>query len=67
MKIVIGEGSCGIAAGAAKVYDALQAQLIQIFTLDYLSQKEVYVGPDVIPPGLHFLRERPCKHRVAVF
>ena len=27
MKIVIGEGSCGIAAGAAKVYDALQAQL----------------------------------------
>ena len=47
--------------------DALQAQLVQIFTLDYLSQKEVYVSPDVIPPGLHFLRERPRKHRVAVF
>ena len=27
MRIVIGEGSCGIAAGAAKVYDALEAQL----------------------------------------
>ena len=24
MKIVVGEGSCGIAAGAAKVYDKLE-------------------------------------------
>ncbi|MCR4842465.1 MAG: 4Fe-4S binding protein [Eubacterium sp.] len=27
MRIVVGEGSCGIAAGAAKVYDALKAAL----------------------------------------
>ena len=27
MKIVVGEGSCGIAAGAAKVYDKLASAL----------------------------------------
>ena len=27
MKIVVGEGSCGIAAGAAKVYSAIEALL----------------------------------------
>ena len=27
MKIVVGEGSCGIAAGAAKVYDKLATAL----------------------------------------
>ena len=27
MKIIVGEGSCGIAAGAGKVYDELQALL----------------------------------------
>lgn len=30
MKIVVGEGSCGIAAGAAKVYDALEHELESI-------------------------------------
>lgn len=33
MKIVVGEGSCGIAAGAAKVYDKLASALTRVTNL----------------------------------
>ena len=35
MKIIVGEGSCGIAAGAAKVYASLEAAMLtdDTFTL----------------------------------
>ena len=55
MKIVVGEGSCGIAAGAAKVYSAIESligstdSILTVTGCIGMCEKEVLV--DVVRPG----------------
>ena len=60
MRIAVGKGSCGIAAGAQKVYDALQAQLPQDVSLGTVG----CIGMCWLEPIVDIYQDEKLLHRL---